>query len=287
MAKIVKLQQISLKDHPELNEKVIQDCIFEDPSILGLGDLTALQKERIQPTGGRLDILLTDESNTRYEMELQLGETDPSHIIRTIEYWDAERKRFPQYDHCAIIAAEEITGRFLNVISLFNGNIPLIALQVSAFKISDDKISLVFTKVMDRVTLGTDEEEVFEPTDRKYWEKKSTTSMLSLMDDIFNSLDNVSNEFMLKYNKFYIGMSKDGVAKNFISFKPKKNYLWLKIKCVQSEEINNKLDGTDIVWNYDNRWRQYSVRINKLKDYLNNKELIDLIIAQARDHFNV
>ena len=62
--------------------------------------------------------------------------------------WDMEKKRFPQYDHCAVIVAEEITGRFMNVISLFNGNIPLIALQLSAYKVGDD-VSLAFTKVMD------------------------------------------------------------------------------------------------------------------------------------------
>ena len=44
--------------------------------------------ERRQPKAGRLDLLLSDpESLTRYEVEIQLGSTDESHIIRTIEYW--------------------------------------------------------------------------------------------------------------------------------------------------------------------------------------------------------
>lgn len=43
-------------------------------------------------------------------------------MIRTIEYWDIERKRYPQYEHCAVIIAEDITSRFLNVIQLFNGS---------------------------------------------------------------------------------------------------------------------------------------------------------------------
>jgi hypothetical protein len=57
----------------------------------------------------------------------RLGMTDESHIIRTVEYWDTERRRWPQYEHVAVIVAEEITGRFFNVISLFNGFIPIIA----------------------------------------------------------------------------------------------------------------------------------------------------------------
>src|SRR4029077_20223000 len=95
----------------------------------------------------------------RYEVELQLGSTDESHIIRTIEYWDVERKRYPQYEHTAVIVAEDITSRFLNVIQLFNGNIPLVALKMTAFKINDE-IALTFVKVLDEVTLGlVDDEE--------------------------------------------------------------------------------------------------------------------------------
>ena len=84
----------------------------------GFGDLVLKDRERIQPRAGRLDLLLQDvETNQRYEVEIQLGKTDEAHIIRTIEYWDIERKRYPQYDHTAVIVAEDITSRFLNVIA--------------------------------------------------------------------------------------------------------------------------------------------------------------------------
>jgi len=69
-------------------------------------------------------LLVNPEENLRYEVEIQLGATNESHIIRTIEYWDIERRRYPQYDHTAVIIAEDITSRFLNVITLFNGLSP-------------------------------------------------------------------------------------------------------------------------------------------------------------------
>jgi len=47
-----------------------------------------------------------------------------------MEYWDIKRKRYPQYDHCAVLITKDITSRFLNVVALFNGSIPLIAIQV-------------------------------------------------------------------------------------------------------------------------------------------------------------
>lgn len=119
-------------------------------------------------------MLLQDpDTNRRYEVEIQLGKTDESHIIRTIEYWDIERKRYPQYDHCAVIVAEEITSRFLNVISLFNGVIPLIAIQMNAYKQVED-VAVIFTTVLDESPLGlvNEDEEVKEITDRNYWIKR-------------------------------------------------------------------------------------------------------------------
>src|SRR5712691_1915368 len=154
----VKHRRILLKTSPEFSEKWVQQRIVQDPSLLGLGDLDVKDQERAQPRAGRLDMLLFDPlTDTRYELELQLGSTDESHIIRTIEYWDIERRRYPQYDHVGLIVAEEITARFFNVISLFNGFIPLMALQMNAIEMNL-AVTLVFTKVLDWVPLGLEED---------------------------------------------------------------------------------------------------------------------------------
>ena len=118
----VKHEKLGMKQHSELTEKWLQERLVEEPALLGFGEVIVKDVERRQSHGGRLDMLLADpETETRYEVELQLGATDESHIIRAIEYWDVERRRYPQYDHVAVIVAEEITARFFNVISLFNG----------------------------------------------------------------------------------------------------------------------------------------------------------------------
>src|SRR2546430_4127076 len=149
MPNYLKPEKINLRSHPELSEKWVQQRIAEDPTLLGLGELVLKDKERIQPRAGRLDLLFQDvESTRRYEVEVQLGKSDEAHIIRTIEYWDVERKRYPQYDHTAVIVAEDITSRFLNVISMFNGAIPLVAIQMQALKLGD-QVMLVFVTVLD------------------------------------------------------------------------------------------------------------------------------------------
>jgi hypothetical protein len=206
-ADFTRAERILLKLHPELNEKWVQSLIAADPSIIGLGNLVLRDKERIQPRAGRLDLLLQDtDTKRRYEVEIQLGSTDETHIIRTIEYWDIERKRYPQYEHCAVLIAEDITSRFLNVVALFNGTIPLIAIQMHALKVGNHT-TLVFTKVMDDLTRGVvDEDEDAEaaPTDRAYWEKTGTKVTTQLAEELLTIAREIDPSLELKYNKFYI-----------------------------------------------------------------------------------
>src|SRR5437899_2643452 len=110
----LQTKPIKLRDAGK-DEKWLQKKIEDDPSILGLGKLTLIQAQRIQPSRGRIDLLLEDEKEgIRYEVEIMLGTVDESHIIRTIEYWDIEqrRDRDRSFDHKAVIVAEEITNRF-------------------------------------------------------------------------------------------------------------------------------------------------------------------------------
>ena len=260
-------ERISLKNHPEFNERWVQDLIANDASILGLGELVVRDREKVQPRGGRLDLLLQDpETKRRYEVELQLGSTDESHIIRTIEYWDIERKRYPQYDHCAVLIAEDITSRFLNVVSLFNGTIPLVAIQMQALKIGDS-ITLVFTTVMDELSRGyIDEDEDAEaaPTDRGYWEKRGSKATLGVADELLTVLKELDPSLEFKYNKFYIGLSKDGRPYNFVTFAPKKNQLNFDLKLPQSDELDAKIEQAGIeTLEYNKRWGLYRLRLTR------------------------
>jgi hypothetical protein len=160
------------------------------------------------------DLLLHEvEAKSRYEVEIQLGPTDPSHIIRTIEYWDIEKKRYPQYQHTAVIIAEEITSRFLNVISLFNGAIPIIAIQMKAVA-TDGGVSLFFTKELDTVERGLvdEDEEINEPTNRAYWDSLASSKTVKLADKVLELCKDFTADLELSYNRHYIGFRVDGKA---------------------------------------------------------------------------
>lgn len=287
MTAFTRPKRISLKNHPLYSENWVQDIIANDPDILGLGDLVLRDRERIQTRAGRLDLLLQDpETYKRYEVELQLGPTDETHIIRSIEYWDIERKRYPQYEHCAVLVAENITSRFLNVVSLFNGAFPIIAIQMQAFEVGDH-LTLVFTKVLDEMQRGLvdeDEDAISAPTDRAYWEKeKGTPKTVALMDRLFDLVKEADPEIELKYNKFYVGLTKDGRADNYAQFRPQKASVVFEIRLPRSDETDKVLEDAGIeTLGYSARWVRYRIRVTD-KDFKTHTELFKQLIGEARE----
>ncbi len=223
-----KAEKFLLKDHPDFDEQWLRKVIEDDPSIIGLGDLELKEAERIQPKAGRLDLLLYDRENEkRYEVELMLGKIDESHIIRSIEYWDNERKRLPNYEHCAVIIAEDITTRFLNIIGLFNSQIPIIAIQLNALAINENVI-LDFVKVLDEVTVGEEEDEIAAKKDRTYWDNKANKESLKTVDECCEILKEVDSELSLGYTQNYIGLVKRNRPMNFVFFYLNRNLLGLR-----------------------------------------------------------
>jgi len=282
----VKPKRISLKKHPVLNEKWIQDLIAEDPSILGLGDLVLLHKERQQPSGGRLDLLLAntddEEPGDRYEVEVQLGATDPSHIIRTIEYWDTERTLRRGPNHVAVLVAEDITSRFLNVISLLNKSVPIIAIQMQAVEVGTH-FTLVFTTVVNLSSRAhEDADESPASADRAYWEKK-TEAALPIVDELFELVHELDPGFALKYNLGFIQVNKGG--RIFLSFTPARSHTKIRIrmdKTTESEDLKTQIENAGVEVQYLETAKgsgiyQLSVDNEKFKDYSASvKELVKL-----------
>ncbi len=284
--KHVKLKKIGLKHHPQYNERWLRDIIGEDPSILGIGDVVVKDKERVQAGTGRLDLLFQDADGPgRYEVEIQLGPTDESHIIRTIEYWDIERRRYPQYDHTAVIVAEDITSRFFNVIGLFNGFIPIMALQVSAIEVPEG-VGLHFTKVLDTIRLGflDEDEETAELTDRNYWESiRGTIKTVKLADRILDIAREFAPSTEQSYNKYYIGFWIEGKACNFAICRPQKNALRLEIRLPQEEEYDRIISESDLdMLDYDKRWGNYRFRLSE-EDIEKHRNTIKDLMVKAYD----
>lgn len=198
------------------DEYWLQDQIWANPAALGLGDLDSLNKELRQNAGGRLDILLKDpQDDSMYEVEVMLGETDETHIIRTIEYWDNEKRRWPQRQHYAVLVAEQITRRFFNVIHILSHSVPIIAIQAALIE-TNGKRSLFFTKVLDTFEEVDDGSTVDVEVNRDFWNKEAKWTV-DTADKLLAVVKPELGEPQLGYVKNYIAII---VGRN--------NYFWLR-----------------------------------------------------------
>lgn len=241
-------QQLSIRD-AGFDEYWLQDQIYENPANLGLGDLETLAKEKRQSSGGRLDILLKNpEDDSMYEVEVMLGETDETHIIRTIEYWDNEKRKYPQRQHFAVLVAEHINRRFFNVIHLLSHSIPMIAVQVSLLQSAGGR-ALYFNTILDTYEEIDDGTPIDETTyNREYWVKKAKWT-LDAADTLFTVTQGIFQEATLSYVKSYVAIN---VAGN--------NYLWLHKRSLEKsllgfrmalslqDEVAALLDGHNITY---------------------------------------
>lgn len=241
-------QPVSIRE-AGFDEYWLQNQVVENPACLSLGDLEAIAKERQQSSGGRLDVLLKNpEDDSMYEVELMLGETDETHIIRTIEYWDNEKRKWPQRQHYAVLVAEHINRRFFNVIHLLSHSIPIIAIQVSMLTTGGKK-SIFFTKVLDTYEEIDDGTSLEERTyNREDWARKAKWT-LDAADTLLNVTKDVLGEPVLNYVKAYVAITVDG--SNFMWLHKRtlnKSLLSFRMTQALQEEATKLLDEQNITY---------------------------------------
>jgi hypothetical protein len=264
-----------------LLEGELEKRIAEDPGVLGLGKLLLVERQRAQ-TAGRLDLLLEDlERQSRFEVELMLGRLDESHLIRAIEYWDIERRRYPGYDHCAVVIAEDLTSRFLNVIQLFSGSVPIIAIQVNCLKVGDS-LALNFLKVLDgRGALRTDDrdEAKGKATNREEWLKYIGQGILSIADDCLATINSVARrKRTLTYLQTFVGL-KDGLKpNNFVHFYPRKSGIKILVRISPVEPWAKRLEGSNLDFTQDAD--QLIIDVTP-QTFAENRNLIDEILRES------
>ena len=267
-----------------ISEASIETLIAAQPELLGLGDdLVMVDRQRQQPGAGRLDLLLQDaDQSKRWEVELQLGKTDESHIIRVLEYWDIERKRYPNYEHTAVIIAEDITSRFMNVISLFHGAVPLVAIKMEALE-NNGELGLHFTKVLEPIVLGSDDEEGAQAaTDRAYWEARGTKATVQIADELAEITKSLGIPVELKYNKYYIGVTLNGTPVTWIRFRPRRTFTRFEPRLLPSDTLRKRCEDAGLNTSYDQRRGRFRIEL-QAGDVAKHREILTEIIKEAHE----
>ena len=185
------------------------------------------------------------------------GETDESHIIRTIEYWDLEKRRWPKRNHTAVLVAERINTRFFNVVHLLSQAIPIIGIQVSAVTL-EGKLGLHFTKMIDSYEEPEIESESPQAGyDEVYWTKE--------------------NPETLEFGKGYETLAKTLLEDVKLRFLP--NYLVLTICGLDRIWISPRKSARSMV--------QYRMEENEIEGLKTTLETRGLFLKQAGSYLKL
>jgi hypothetical protein len=215
-----------------------------------------------------------------YEVEVMLGATNESHIIRTIEYWDFERRQYAQRMHYAVIVAEGITKRFFNVIQLLSASIPIIAIQVNAHE-TKNGTSLAFTKLLDVYAEPEDEpSEAGESVDKTWWDTNTPWVQKIIAEFVALSGDLLPHH-EIGYTKSYVYIRIDG--KNLFRFKKKKspNCFWeFDYVPQEADALRTMLEENNLLYGESGKHIYITISSAKLSE---KKKILREVIQIAKE----
>ena len=112
---------------------------------------------------------------------------------------------------------------------MFNNNIPLIALKLTAAEIGDD-ISLTFVKILDEILPGDNPAIAVEKADEGYWQERASKETVDLTKQCLALMHTFNNSLRLNFNKHYVGLGDEYRSNNFIIFRPKVGFLRVEVR---------------------------------------------------------
>jgi predicted transport protein len=87
---------------------------------------------------------------------------------------------------------------------------------------------------------------------------------MGLPDQLLTMLKELDSSLEFNYNRFYIGLSKDGLPYNFVSLNPKRKFLRLSVNLPQSDELDAKIEQAGIEdLEYEKRHGNYRLRLTR------------------------
>jgi predicted transport protein len=135
--------------------------------------------------------------------------------------------------------------------------------------------------VLYQMTIGVvEEDQEQEVVDRSYWEKMANRSTVQKADKLLESIHAFDPSLDLKYNKFYVGLAKDGNPNNFAIFKPQKNILRLEVRMKRYEETAKQISDKGLDLMDYSKWGRYRIRLSKA-DIKENLDFISELLKMA------
>ena len=102
-----------------------------------------------------------------------------------------------------------------------------------------------------------------------------------MLDGLADELLELDPRLELKYNKFYIGLARNGQPDNFVIFRPKKSWVRLELRLKRTDETQERIEtaGLDVM-DYDERWGRYRIRMSPA-DITKHADLLSSLLKEA------
>lgn len=78
------------------------------------------------------------------------------------------------------------------------------------------------------------------------WEKRNTKATVQLADEFVGIAREIYTSLELKYNKFYIGLAREGQPFNVALVRPRKSTINPEVKLPRADDIDAKIEQAGI-----------------------------------------
>ena len=142
------------------------------------------------------------------------------------------------------------------------------------------------TRVVDQMSLATEEEGEDTSVDREYWEKgRGSSTSLQILDALMALIRTVEPNLQPNYLKRSVGLASNHVSRNFVTFRPRKQHVIAAFRIPRTAAIDEELESVGIdTLEYGQRSRRYRVRLTQ-QDIAAHRETLTDLIRRARDAY--
>jgi hypothetical protein len=135
------------------DESWLQEWLKEQPSRLGLGDLSVADGEPVQDDEGNPAFLATDDERY-FSVDVRLGEMDASGGFQLLDNWARNRVRHPDKTHVAVLVTENVGDRYQTTLETLSEHLPLVVVELQVWRGENEAILVPY------VSLASDDAEL-------------------------------------------------------------------------------------------------------------------------------
>ena len=181
-----------------------------------------------------------------YVVELMLGPLDPSHIVRTLEYWLKYKlpKNREDWEKRAVLIAEDVVGsRSEKVVRFLSERMPLMVQQLAAIKVGG-QMTLHVTTLFDQVEDDAEDDVSSSLQNRDTWTSRIGDKNMALLDKFFSMLQQHKSDIQPKYKQGIVGLLVGSKPESFVRFAGTKDFVRVSALVKQVSEWNQRFQQT-------------------------------------------